>query len=219
MFTGIGIIASGIRPTVCGLQAYHWEVMVHLAWFSSITHLSALSFLRHYLVNRPRQLWIRGLLMAVLAGLLAGTVVLAGSFDWEDRGGLLNTNEMLSIAPWYYARCVFTKKLDTNALAFESMISDLLLIAYGYTIRLVKTWKWASRLPTRVSKILLSSQVLNRKPRDRRRTTKFYLWTCFLQPFVIALGRVLYLHLNFFTSYLAEVMSYYHQRHLSQSAY
>ncbi|KAK4206165.1 hypothetical protein QBC37DRAFT_329282 [Rhypophila decipiens] len=202
IMTGIAILISGIRPTICGLQAYHWQIIVHLAWFSSITHLSALSFLRHYLINRRREYYIRGILMAVLAGLLAVAVGFTGHFDWDrpDSGG--------RVAPSDFARCVFIGKMDHGTLAFESMIFDLLLIGYGYTIRLLKTWKKANNWPVTASKYLRessSSKLQDWRPGDKSRTARLYLLTNFLRPLNIALLRVLYIQLNIFTSYLTEV--------------
>ena len=60
MVTVIGILINGIRPVVCGLQTYmyHLQVIVQLAWFSFVTHLAALSFLRNYFANQRRELYI-----------------------------------------------------------------------------------------------------------------------------------------------------------------
>jgi len=166
IMTGIGILISGILPTICGLQAYHWQVIVHLAWFSSITHLSALSFLRHYLINRRRQYYVRGILMVILAGLLGRAVGLAGHFDWEDP------NKRAKVAPSHYARCVFMEEMDPETLAFESMVFDLMLIAYGYTIRLLKTWKQASNWPVMASKYLRDSSSSRLKSTPQKQNTK-----------------------------------------------
>lgn len=216
--TGIGILISGIKPTICGLQTYHLQVVIHLAWFSSITHLAALSFLRHYLVNRRWQLYIRGALMAVLAGLLSGAIGISGHFDWIDDGqenrGVLEAKMMRrevtepKVMPSHYARCALEGKLDTYSLAFEAMIFDILLITYGYSIRLLKTWRRVSDWSSRISKALLSSsdrRLQAWRPHEKTGIIRGYLVTGIFQPlYHIALRRVLYLQINLFTSYLAE---------------
>jgi hypothetical protein len=213
--TGIGILISGIRPTICGLQAYHWQIIVHVAWFSSITHLSALSFLRHYLVNGRKELYIRGILMAILASLLAVAVSLTGHFDWEEQqNGQYSTDPIL---PSYFAKCVFKKNMNGESLAFESMVFDLLLIVYGYAIRLLKTWKRASGWPVKASESLRkwsSDRLARWKPARRHRNLMEKVNTAFVGPIVIAVPRVVYLHISIFTSYLAEVASYSYRRRL-----
>lgn len=228
IMTGIAILISGIRPSMCGLQVYHWQIIVHLAWFSSITHLSALSFLRHYLINRRREYYIRAFLMAILAGLLAVAVGLTGHFDWEEP------NQTPTTIPSHFARCVFAKNMKTETLAFESMIFDLLLIGYGYTIRLLKTWKTASNWPVKASKDLngLSCRILRSwRPHDFRQLAqdqylkrtrlpaalgmlKLYFPTYFLRPLGLAFLRVISLQIHMFTSYLAEVLPFSNQRSL-----
>jgi uncharacterized membrane protein len=55
-----------------------------LGWLASITHLSALSFLRNYLFNRRKErLWRVGSMFAMLA-LLAVAVGISGHFEWGD---------------------------------------------------------------------------------------------------------------------------------------
>lgn len=202
--TGIGILISGIRPTVCGLQAYHWQIIVHLAWFSSITHLSTLSFLRHYLINRPWQLYVRGALMGLLAALLGCAVYIAGHFDWDDQ----RNGREITVRPSYFARCVLGQEMQVGTLSFESMVFDLLLITYGYTIRLVKVWRRASNWPIRLSKRLMKvsyERLREWDPCHGQQSAGCYLWTGVLEPVIIAVPRVIYLQINIFTSYLAEV--------------
>ena len=115
----------------------------------------------------------------------------------------------------HFARYIFMEEMDPETLAFESMVFDLMLIAYRYTIRLLKTWKQASNWPVTASKYLRdssSSKLKNWSPHYRSRTLKQYLSTNILQPLGIAAFRVMYLQINIFTSYLAEVTSYSNHR-------
>jgi len=139
--------------------------------------------------------------MAIFVGLLAVAVGLAGHFDWEDP------NKMTTTIPSHFARCVFIKSMNRETLAFESMIFDLLLIGYGYTIRLLKAWKTVTNWPVKASKRLneRSSRMLRDwRPHDAKGGR--YVETNFLQPIRIAFLRIISLQINMFTSYLAEVM-------------
>ena len=40
-------------------------------------------------------------------------------------------------------KCAILQWLNTESIAFEMLIFDVLLIMYGYTVRLMKTLKWA----------------------------------------------------------------------------
>ncbi|KAL8641843.1 MAG: hypothetical protein Q9226_008578, partial [Calogaya cf. arnoldii] len=70
--TSVAIILSGYIQLPCGLSAYHWEMIVDLAWFSALTHLTALTSLRHYFRRRPAMAIWRVIFMGV-------TLILLGS--------------------------------------------------------------------------------------------------------------------------------------------
>lgn len=84
LITGISILVSGFWSLKHGpgLTAYHWRMVVSLAWFSSVTHLSALTFLRTYLAKHPTgRLW-RLALMSILLILLFAAVIPTGHFEF-----------------------------------------------------------------------------------------------------------------------------------------
>lgn len=79
--TGISILVSGYIQLAYGLQYYHWLIVVDLAFFSSITHLTTLTCLRSYLQERPDiRLW-RLTSMGVIAVLLAVALESTGYYD------------------------------------------------------------------------------------------------------------------------------------------
>src|SRR5450756_2077760 len=43
LVTGIGILVSGYTQLHCSLSIYHWQIIVYLAWFSSLTHMTTLT--------------------------------------------------------------------------------------------------------------------------------------------------------------------------------
>jgi hypothetical protein len=44
LVTGLGILAAGYPQLKCGSSAYHWQIMVFVAWFASFSFLSAMTF-------------------------------------------------------------------------------------------------------------------------------------------------------------------------------
>lgn len=46
LVTGIALLASGYAQLPYGLASYYWQIIIYLAWFSSLTHLTTLTFLR-----------------------------------------------------------------------------------------------------------------------------------------------------------------------------
>lgn len=69
-FTGIGLLVSGYIILDSGISAYHWQIIVYLAWLANLTHMSGLTLLRKHLRAHPRQRNWRLLCMATLLALL-----------------------------------------------------------------------------------------------------------------------------------------------------
>jgi hypothetical protein len=76
--TGIAILVSGFAQLNCGLSIYHWHMIVHLAWFSFVTHLTALTFLRRYIHDNPGIRAMRLFLMSFLVLALAVAFIPTG---------------------------------------------------------------------------------------------------------------------------------------------
>ena len=72
LVTGIGILVSGYTQLPCSLSAYHWQVVVYLAWFSSLTHLTTLTALRAFFRSQPTLAYWRVFFMGC-------TIVLLGT--------------------------------------------------------------------------------------------------------------------------------------------
>lgn len=76
LVTGLSIIISGYSRLHCGDLAHgDWRSVTQLAWFSSVTHLATLLFLRQHLQRRRWIMYVRVLLMAALAMMLAVAIV------------------------------------------------------------------------------------------------------------------------------------------------
>ncbi|KFY08186.1 hypothetical protein V492_06453 [Pseudogymnoascus sp. VKM F-4246] len=73
--TGLSILIGGYSQVNCGLSIYHWHMVVHLAWFSSVTHLTTLTFLRRYIHDNHKIRILRLVLMLALMLMVAVALV------------------------------------------------------------------------------------------------------------------------------------------------
>lgn len=141
MVTGIAILASGYSQLHCSLSVYHWQIIVYLAWFSSLTHLATLTFLRKHIHGSGKLRFLRVALMTVLVLLLAMALVPTGSECWYHIG---NAFETLGRP----ARCCFDRissqsfGSDLPAL-FTLVTSEVVLIVAAIT-RGIKLFRWSS---------------------------------------------------------------------------
>ncbi|KAI8715813.1 hypothetical protein NCS52_01089700 [Fusarium sp. LHS14.1] len=208
IFTGLAIMISGYIALSCGLQSYHWQLTVYLVWLSSLTHLAALSFLRNHLANHPHQLvWrvIAMFIIMVIMVLLEVAVGLAGHFNWSEGPSKASD----------FAVCYFHEKMDRTSVAFETILRTLILLVYGFSIRLAKMSKrFEGRLRTVAAGLGVKAMRLQHRviieyshPRGSGDSSR-RIPTIECQVFyylAIAGYSLLSIHLNLFTSFLAEV--------------
>lgn len=72
------MIVGGLSQLQSGIQIYHWESIVNLAWFSTMTHLLTLTILRDEVrLNKPIKLF-RILGMGILLALLIYAIIPIG---------------------------------------------------------------------------------------------------------------------------------------------
>ncbi|XPS79881.1 hypothetical protein M3J07_011874 [Ascochyta lentis] len=67
LITGLSVLISGYSQLPCGIPNIHWERITDLAWFSCITHLCCLTFLRNYFCqNQGARFWrVPGMVLLV----------------------------------------------------------------------------------------------------------------------------------------------------------
>ena len=83
--TGLGIMTAGYIELAHGnLAAYHWRLIIYLAWFSNLTHQAALIFLRGYLRDHPRERLWRFCLMTLLVVMLLVALLPTAFFNWQS---------------------------------------------------------------------------------------------------------------------------------------
>lgn len=193
IFTGLAVMISGYIALSCGLQSYHWQLVVYLVWLASLTHLAALSFLRNHLANHPGKLVWRVTAMFLMMMLLEVAAGLTGYFSWDK--GISKPSDL--------AVCYFGKRMDTNSVAFESMLKTIILLAYSFFIRLAKMSKPFEGLLRGTAARLSTKGSL--QPRDPPQQNIQSVVSETLHYFCIALWSFLGIHLNILTSFLAEV--------------
>lgn len=175
IITGLSILISGFIQLRCGLSAYHWQIMVYLAWFSSITHLCCLTFLRNYLFNHPGQRLWRLISMFIIIIMLVVALVPTGYFDWSS--------------PASYAICYFGRSpLGRSGLpnSYLTMIFSCSLLILGFLTRVIRLHKVLS-----IDFILRMKSWLSKVA--RRCLWRVYAW-CQAEPNAKGLRRSLVYH-------------------------
>ena len=138
IITGIAILVSGYATITCGLSAYHWQVLVYLAWFSAITHMSALTFLRNYLYNHQGERLWRLISMAFFQVMLIVAMVPTANFNWLYDSGdnvIANASD--------YAVCFFQIR-DPTRTSFTSMMMSIIILLFNFGTRGIKLHKTLS---------------------------------------------------------------------------
>ncbi|KAH0429357.1 hypothetical protein CcaCcLH18_08479 [Colletotrichum camelliae] len=104
--TGLAVLISGFHELPRSISAYHWMVIVYTAWFSSVTHLAALSHLRNYYANHLRAcVWRLVLMIFVILMLITAMVfntpikVLLASYPgpWNPTGPVVQVTEQYNL--------------------------------------------------------------------------------------------------------------------------
>lgn len=142
--TGIAILASGYSQLACGLSSYHWQIIIYLAWFSSLTHLTTLTVLRPYLHKYHLLLLLRLLFMATVLCLLGYALLPTGNAGWltELQGELV-----LGVpAQCFYKQLFAHENYPSGSSQFNSMLTSLLVLTSSYLMRVIKLSQKGSRL-------------------------------------------------------------------------
>lgn len=130
------------------MSCYHWQIVVYLAWFSSLTHMACLTFSRSYLFHHTGQRTWRLAAMAVLVILLSIAFIPTGNFDWyEDQQGP---------KPQNYVLCHFgIEDIYADSTRTSAAVS-IVLVVLGYCIRVVLLHEYLSRTLARQFRVCAS---------------------------------------------------------------
>ncbi|THV44483.1 hypothetical protein BGAL_0631g00030 [Botrytis galanthina] len=79
---GIAVLIAGVSQLSSGLDSYHWQTVLNLAWFSSFTHILTLTALRAENRSNNKIKVVRVVAMGFLAVILMCMVYTAGWLGW-----------------------------------------------------------------------------------------------------------------------------------------
>ncbi|KAI1771224.1 hypothetical protein F4818DRAFT_445561 [Hypoxylon cercidicola] len=135
---GLAILIAGLVLLPRRLSALHWKMVVYLSWFSCTTCLSALTFLRSYLIRNPfERIWRLGSTFVLLV-MLTVALIPTGHFSWRA-----NSQEHIEdAAPSAYAICYFNTDFKGDSfIGKNSMLLSILLLVFSYTVRIFKLYR------------------------------------------------------------------------------
>lgn len=207
IFTGIAILVSGYTTLQCRLSEYHWQIIVHLAWFASVTHLAALTFLRHYLHNHPTEKTWRVVAMLIMLVLLIVAMIPTSHFTWANGYDQQDEKYELVNTANNYAVCSYRPGVDRDTFAFQSMLISVLLLIYGYLIRLAKMQSGLANSLRGMASTLKkksTSRLENWNP-DLSQSVLRIMLSITLGPISIAAFQVLHVQLDLLTYLFSEV--------------
>lgn len=160
--------------TQCKLDAYHWQMIVHLAWFSVVTHLSGLFALRNRIAKSRWPKYTRiGIMITLLTILLVATIPTI-FFNWASWRqpitaaqanstaicfldldyGLKRYRDARDMVPdtvWYQSVTL----QSTHQL--QSAVFSIVLLVFGLITRLAKLFGVLSRSSNSLIRAPLSS--------------------------------------------------------------
>ncbi|KAI5920579.1 hypothetical protein F4810DRAFT_412524 [Camillea tinctor] len=213
--TGVGIMTAGYVSRA-ELSAFHWKMVVYLAWFSCTSHLSALTFLGNYLVNRPISKIVRLCVMFGLLVLLVVALIPTGHFYWyrilwvlEHYSELSNKDINyydLDAPPSANATCYLNATFGPEqSRGRDMMIISVFLLVVGFISRLCRLLKptpWIARYfapHALISKVLGSAAFFQRCFGTARTDERF------VSNIVVAAHFVFCILVDLYTSMLSDV--------------
>jgi hypothetical protein len=202
---GIAILVSGYASLDRCLSLYHWKILVDLAWFSSTTHLSALTLLRNHFHNHPGQRAVRGIFMGCMLVLLA-VALIPTSHLGQHFGG---------VPEGAYAKCFF-KSPGGAQMSFGSgqlFIPSVLLVTYAYVVRAAKLFGGFAEFGTEARKKAGRMAVRAIEGIDQLGIARYILFRVLVQIPVLATYVTIRFILDFLFSMTAEVSVAEYQPH------
>lgn len=133
LLTGISILVSGYVDVRCGFSAYHWQIVVYLAWFSSVTHLSGLTSVRHTGHAHSLERIPRTIFSTIFFVMLVTAMVPTGYLPWSSWAMMNEPQMFTSVA------CLFDPR-RAPALAKSHRVQDCMETAFLYAQGDTRTW-------------------------------------------------------------------------------
>ena len=142
---GLAILISGYIQLGCrGLAVYHWQIVVDLAFFSLVTHLTTLTYLRTYFQTRNILRLTRLICIGVIAIMLGYALQSIGYLNGEDYTPRI---EVTFLAQCLYHLGAINKYFQelggTSSFNDKYILIILLYLGLSYLSRLFKLFQGA----------------------------------------------------------------------------
>jgi len=142
--SGIAKMISGYYAATRGLSGYHWKMVTRIAWFSTITHLAALSCLRTYLHENPVKRGLRLFFMGSLSIMLITAIMAQADFHFRnDRPAI----------------CFLQVPRPRQAITDPDVIFSVVLLIYNIILRALKLHQKTVKGAPRIFKSIVTTVV------------------------------------------------------------
>lgn len=167
LIAGLAILISGFNQLRRGISAYHWNRVVRLARFSTVTHLCCLTFLREHFYQKKAVVWWRVTGMVILIVMLIIAMIPTSNYTWtlipaEDVSAILvdeTGHQFVRPYPQNQAICFFThaERVDNNYsvqlyVACQRVILSAVLLGFGTVSRIWRLFRVADAVYHRARK-------------------------------------------------------------------
>ena len=181
LVTGLALLISGSVQLRCGISSYHWQTIIYLAWFSSLTHLTTLTVLRQYFRDNPAPRIWRAVLMLVMVTMLGFALLPSGDYWWFASD--INDGDSARLPALCFFRRLVARSseehFEFNSYTTPSMLISILVLFSGYLTRVIKlsrkashfTKLWTRTKPGRMLKKSLKSSI---QRAGKPKTTMFW---------------------------------------------
>jgi hypothetical protein len=146
--TGISVMISGYAQLQCGISCFDWQMFLYIAWFSSLTHFSCLTFLRSYLYRHKGERVWRLVGMGLLVVMLFFGFLPTWNYklyDWVNNRHIGGGD---TYYPGYadYAVCYLVPRVRSSSSVFPPATAVLTLVAliWAYILRVILLHKHIS---------------------------------------------------------------------------
>jgi hypothetical protein len=137
ILTGLSILISGYSQLRCDLSVYHWQILVYLTWFCSLTHLSCLTFLKNHLYNHPGERMWRLIGMGALIVMLISALLPTGNYGTHHSPAEYAICTFGDLSPAAYTGSDYSED-EAATFNYASMIISVLLMGLGFLSRVIR---------------------------------------------------------------------------------
>ena len=149
LVTGLAILGSGFTQLFNKVSSYHWSIIVYLAFYSSITHLTTLTVLRQYFRDHAGIRNWRLALMLVTGSMLLGALVPTGVNGWlssSSRGRFLGGIPAIC----YYEALSSKGSFSIESTEGFTTVISILILGFGFFTRALRLSAKASKITHRM---------------------------------------------------------------------